>query len=183
MSQYVPLPGRTPLWRCGTRSRARARCARWRARSQAAGRGTARRPRPCVDRHHHCSPRQPVGLGRGRTGAQLVGGLPISANEIVRPAQLGINAVDLAADPALAALIETGGAPATRAALVAHVRNGGTVAESLGDDMIDTIRDQYRRFTAEKITPFAHAWHLADELIPDALISERPPQPLFRETR
>jgi (2S)-methylsuccinyl-CoA dehydrogenase len=113
-----------------------------------------------------------LAIGFGEYGAQLIGGLPISANEIVRPAQLGISAMDLAADPALAALIETGGAPATRAALVAHVRGGGTVAESLGDDMIDTIRDQYRRFTAEKITPFAHAWHLADELIPDVLIGE-----------
>lgn len=115
-----------------------------------------------------------LAIGFGEYGAQLLGGVPISANEIVRPAQLGIAgaAAELAADPALAGLIETGGMPAPRAALIAHVRNGGPIAESLGDETIDAIRDQYRRFTAEKITPFAHAWHLADALIPDALITE-----------
>ena len=30
------------------------------------------------------------------------------------------------------------------------------------------IRDQYRRFADDRILPEAHAWHLADELIPDA---------------
>ncbi|MDB5713937.1 MAG: acyl-CoA dehydrogenase [Sphingomonadales bacterium] len=113
-----------------------------------------------------------LAIAFGEYGAQLLGGLPISANEIVRPAQLGITATSLASDPALATLIDTGNTPATRAALVTHVRGGGTIAESLGDDTIDAIRDQYRRFTAEKITPYAHAWHLADALIPDALIAE-----------
>ena len=29
-----------------------------------------------------------------------------------------------------------------------------------------------RRFAAKEITPHAHAWHLADELIPDALVRQ-----------
>lgn len=115
-----------------------------------------------------------IAIGFGEYGAQLLGGLPISANEIVRPAQLGITeaATVLAADAALAELIAASATPKLRAALVAHVRGGDTIDESLDDETIDAIRAQYRRFTAEKITPFAHAWHLADALIPDALIAE-----------
>jgi (2S)-methylsuccinyl-CoA dehydrogenase len=118
--------------------------------------------------------RHVIALGFGEYGAQLLGGLPISANEIVRPAQLGISdaAAALADDPALATLIAASATPELRAALIAHVRADGTIAESLDDETIDAIRAQYRRFTAEKITPFAQGWHLADALIPDALIAE-----------
>jgi len=34
------------------------------------------------------------------------------------------------------------------------------------------VRDQFDAFAAEKIAPFAHGWHLRDELIPIALIEE-----------
>lgn len=113
-------------------------------------------------------------LAFGEYGAQLLGGLPISANEMVRPAQLGLGdaAATLAADAALAGFIAVADDPRARAALVAHIRGGGTIAEDLGDETIDAIRDQYRRFTAQQITPFAHRWHLADALIPDATIAQ-----------
>ena len=115
-----------------------------------------------------------LAIGFAEYGAQLLGGLPMSANEFVRPAQLGIvvAAEELATNRALAALIAAGGAPGARAALVAHLRDHGTIAESLGDDTIDAIRHEYRRFTAERITPYAHGWHLADALIPDGLIAD-----------
>jgi len=113
-------------------------------------------------------------LAFGEYCAQLVGGLPMSANELVRPGQLGLAgaAAELAGDENVAALIARADDPATRAALVALVGRGGQVAETLGDSTVDAVRDQYRRFTAEKITPFAHQWHLANDLIPDALIAE-----------
>lgn len=113
-------------------------------------------------------------LAFGEYGAQVLGGLPISANELVRPAQMGLAeaAAILAGNPAMASLIEAAADPRPRADLFAHIRAGGTIAESLGDETIDTIRDQYRRFTAQKITPHAHRWHLDDALIPDSLIAE-----------
>ncbi|MCK9543568.1 MAG: acyl-CoA/acyl-ACP dehydrogenase [Novosphingobium sp.] len=115
-----------------------------------------------------------LGIAYGEYGAHLTGGLPMSANEFVRPAQLGLRdaAAALAADPAVAAFVREADDPRSRAALVAHVRHGGQIAETLGDPTIDTIRDQYRRFTAEKITPHAHRWHLDNALIPDSLIAE-----------
>ncbi|MET0250046.1 MAG: acyl-CoA dehydrogenase family protein, partial [Sphingobium sp.] len=110
----------------------------------------------------------------GEYAAQLIGGLPMSANEFVRPAQLGLKdaAVALASDPFVAAFVEIADDRRGRAALIAHIRSGGRIAESFGDDMVDTIRDQYRRFTADRITPHAHRWHLENALIPDALIAE-----------
>ncbi|MEL6236707.1 MAG: acyl-CoA dehydrogenase family protein, partial [Pseudomonadota bacterium] len=40
------------------------------------------------------------------------------------------------------------------------------------DDEFEMIRDQFRRFCAEKVTPHAHGWHLRDELIPLEIIAE-----------
>jgi (2S)-methylsuccinyl-CoA dehydrogenase len=34
------------------------------------------------------------------------------------------------------------------------------------------IRDQFRRWSEEKVVPFAHGWHERDELIPMAIIEE-----------
>lgn len=115
-----------------------------------------------------------VEIAFGEYAAHLIGGLPMSANEFVRPAQLGLKeaAAALAADPAVAAFVDAADDRRARAALIAHIRGGGRIAESLGDDMVDAIRDQYRRFTTERITPYAHRWHLDNALIPDALIAE-----------
>jgi len=102
----------------------------------------------------------------GETLAQLAGGLPMSQNEFIRPVDLGL---DAGPDHPLA---HTGNTAATRAALIEHLRDGGTIDESLGDGTLDTIRDQYRRFTNDRILPAAHGWHLANALIPNEVIAE-----------
>ena len=113
-------------------------------------------------------------IGFGEYAAQLIGGLPMSANEFVRPGQLGLDeaAAALTQDAAVAALIAATEDGRGRAALIGHLRDGGRISENLGDETIDAIRDQFRRFTAEKITPHAHRWHLDNALIPDSLIAE-----------
>ena len=50
--------------------------------------------------------------------------------------------------------------------------DGARPDEGLGDETLDLVRSQFRAFTAEKITPHAHSWHLADALIPDDVIAE-----------
>lgn len=105
-------------------------------------------------------------IGFGETLAQLSGGIPMGQNEFIRPADFGLH--DQAAALAKHA---TGNTPANRAALVDHIRNGGTISDRL-DDTLDTIRDQYRRFTDERILPHAHGWHLANALIPDQVVAE-----------
>ena len=113
-----------------------------------------------------------VTIGCGETLAQMIGGLAMGQNEVVRPAALGLEdrAVELATNPDARTLIADGNTVQNRARLVELLREGAIVSESLGDDILDTIRDQYRRFTEERIVPHAHGWHLTNALIPDDLV-------------
>ena len=58
----------------------------------------------------------------------------------------------------------------TRAELSALLAGGQWPSEGFHDAELDTIRDQFRRFTDEQILPHAHKWHLANALIPDATV-------------
>ncbi len=115
-------------------------------------------------------------LGAGEYLAQLTSGIPMSQTEIFRPAELGLAgaaaAAALATEPAVAALMARSAAPDTRRALIDHLRADRPISETSFDEDLDLIRDQFRRFTEREITPHAHAWHLADDLIPDALVSQ-----------
>ncbi len=113
-------------------------------------------------------------IGFGEYLAQIASGLPMSANEVVRPAALGTaaEAQAFAAHPAVARLLGEGSTPETRARLAALLAEGARPDEGLGDESLDLMRDQMRAFTQGAITPHAHAWHLADALIPDSVIAE-----------
>lgn len=106
--------------------------------------------------------------------AQLAGGIPMSQNEIFRPGELGLDqaASALASHASARWLIAQGGSPDARRALVDHLRAGHGVTETAFDEDLDVIRDQFRRFAEQEIMPNAHAWHLADELIPDAVVAQ-----------
>lgn len=108
-------------------------------------------------------------LGFAETLAQLVGGLPMGQNEIFRPADLGISAAATDLSTATAAFLNSDFAP-LRAKLAQDLADGQWPSESLHDGELDAIRDQYRRFTDDAIIPHAHAWHLANALIPDATV-------------
>ncbi|GGL75399.1 acyl-CoA dehydrogenase family protein [Wenxinia marina] len=104
--------------------------------------------------------------------AQIQGGIPMSQGEIVRLEALGADPSPLDADP-VRRLIAEGNSDAARLRLAALLaERGGDCAASGLDDEMEMIRDQFRRFAAEKVEPFAHDWHLKDELIPMALIEE-----------
>lgn len=105
---------------------------------------------------------------------QLVHGIPMSQNEIVRPGELGLEASvsELVSVPAVDDLLKRGNNRENREQLILAYREGSSLTESLGDETLDLIREQYRRFAAERITPNAHAWHLKDELIPDGVVAE-----------
>ncbi|MFN4018909.1 MAG: acyl-CoA dehydrogenase family protein [Erythrobacter sp.] len=113
-------------------------------------------------------------IALGEALGQLSYGLPMSASEMVRPAAFGCEAEArvLAADPAVAHFLAGGSTAATRAALAALLADGARPDEALGDETLDLVRESFRTFTAEKIAPHAHGWHLADALIPDAVIAE-----------
>ncbi len=97
---------------------------------------------------------------------QLVGGVTMSQNEIVRPQDYGLLAEAMTLAGACGPFLDDPDLPALRAGLIAHLRDGGTIDETLDDDTLDIIRDQFRRFTDANVAPHAHRWHLADSLIP-----------------
>ena len=116
-----------------------------------------------------------IGLGEYLT--QLLAGVSMTQNEVIRPADLGLTPEDLAQarTDAVQTLIETGNTAAARAELVAIMidSQGASTYGALGlDDEYDMIRDQFRRFADERVAPVAHGWHLRDELIPMELIQE-----------
>ena len=108
---------------------------------------------------------------------QIAGGIPMSQGEIVRMQDLGLGLDALA--PFQSAEIQTlmarGNSQAARTRLVTLMQEQSantTVGASGLDEELEMIRDQFRRFAVEKVEPFAHDWHLKDELIPMEIISE-----------
>jgi (2S)-methylsuccinyl-CoA dehydrogenase len=84
-------------------------------------------------------------------------------NELLRPSDLGINPAGRALADACTQVLSKGLRDIRR--LLAE---GRWPSETLYDAELDSIRSQYRRFTDSEIIPHAHAWHLSNQLIPDA---------------
>jgi (2S)-methylsuccinyl-CoA dehydrogenase len=113
-------------------------------------------------------------IGFGEYLSQLLGGLPMSQNELIRPMDLGLaeQALVLANDESVRHFLEEGNSAGARAELVRLMQQGQRPNETLGDETLDMIREQFRTFAARRIAPQAHAWHLADVLIPDDVIAD-----------
>ncbi|MGB7371434.1 acyl-CoA dehydrogenase family protein [Erythrobacter sp.] len=113
-------------------------------------------------------------VGVGEYCAHLVHGVPMSASETLRPAAVkaGDAAAKLAQTPAVAAFLDDGSTRETRAELSQRLANGERPSEALGEETLDLIREQFRNFTADRIAPHAHGWHLGDALIPVEVIAE-----------
>lgn len=112
--------------------------------------------------------------GFGEYLAQLQGGIAISQGEILRPADMGVPEAAMAAygTPAVRALIAGGNSDAARMGLAALIAESGFGDDGLDDEMLVMIRDQFRRFTDEKIAPHAHGWHVEDVLIPMDVVND-----------
>jgi (2S)-methylsuccinyl-CoA dehydrogenase len=109
--------------------------------------------------------------------AQLTGGIAMSQNEIARPGDLGLGDDEIAAfrTTAVSELIALGTRRETRAAIAEHL-DAHAGAMAFGDPGLDEtmgmVREQFFRFAQDKVAPFAHGWHLRDELIPLGIISQ-----------
>jgi (2S)-methylsuccinyl-CoA dehydrogenase len=116
-------------------------------------------------------------IGCGEYLNQLLGGIPMSQNEMIRLSDFGIDwhTLNGADSPAIATLRTQANTQAARMALATHLYERGPIP-SLGalglDEEYDMIRDQFRRFAEDRVIPDAHEWHLKDELIPLELIEE-----------
>jgi (2S)-methylsuccinyl-CoA dehydrogenase len=109
--------------------------------------------------------------------SQLIGGLPMTQVEIVRP-------IDMTSDqtimrrlftPAITTLVMGGNTPAARlraAALIKDMQGRATIEYTGLEETFEMIRDQFRKFGEEKVVPYAHSWHMDDVLIPDDVVKQ-----------
>lgn len=116
-------------------------------------------------------------IGFGEYLAQIKGGILMNQGEIVRLRDLGLSASETAAldIAAIETLIEAGNSQTARIRLVQLMqeRNADITVGATGlDEELEMIREQFRRYALDKVEPFAHEWHLKDELIPMEVIDE-----------
>ena len=108
---------------------------------------------------------------------QTYGGIPMSQTEILRPQDMGLTQDDQRAmmNPSVMALTQSGNTQNARMRLVELMQEqsaNATVGASGLDEELEMIRDQFRRFSIDRVEPHAHDWHLKDELIPMEIIEE-----------
>jgi (2S)-methylsuccinyl-CoA dehydrogenase len=104
--------------------------------------------------------------------SQLAGGIPMNQGEFFRPADVFAPAERLSH---VLGRLRPGASQAVKSRIVellADARGRPSLEASGLDETLEAVRDQFCAFTAEKITPFAHGWHLRDELIPIELLKE-----------
>jgi len=108
---------------------------------------------------------------------QIYGGIPMSQGEILRPQDLGLTQDDQRAlmAPPVMRLTRDGNTQAARMRLVELMRDRAaeaTVGDAGLDGEFEMIREQFVRFSRDRVLPHAHEWHLEDALIPGEIISE-----------
>ena len=108
-------------------------------------------------------------LGFAEYLQQLGGGIPMSQSELARPADLGVDADTVArflGDPALTELTEPAALRSARQAVAAAAGEMRFGDVGIADETIAAVRDQFLRYAAAEIAPFAQEWHRRDQLIP-----------------
>ncbi len=109
--------------------------------------------------------------------AQIRGGIQMNQGEIIRLQDLGLDgsAEEMLETAEIKSLSRDGNSNAARGRLVELMQEqaGSVMFGASGlDEELEMIRDQFRRYALEKVEPFAHEWHLKDELIPIEIINE-----------
>ena len=113
----------------------------------------------------------------GEYHAQVVGGIPMSQGEIVRLSDIKISTATQREyqNAAVMNLIANGNTQAARTRVVELMQEqaGNVIFGASGlDEELEMIREQFRRFSIDRVEPHAHEWHLNDELIPMEIIEE-----------
>ncbi|MGB0307122.1 MAG: acyl-CoA dehydrogenase family protein, partial [Paracoccaceae bacterium] len=102
---------------------------------------------------------------------------PMSQSEILRPQDIGLTPDDVGVfqQSAVVQLMQNGNSQAAKTLLVTLMQEdqGNLIFGNSGlDEELEMIREQFRRYTLERIEPHAHDWHLQDELIPMDVIGD-----------
>ena len=109
--------------------------------------------------------------------SQLIGGIPMNQGEIVRPIDLGCSMADmqLLFAPPIQRFVLEGKTTATMAAAAKFLPDAlsrNTVEETGLDETMSMVRDQFAKFSSDKIKPHAHGWHMRNDYIPMDVVSE-----------
>lgn len=108
---------------------------------------------------------------------QILGGIQMNQGEILRLQDMGLDQ-DVQRglmNAAIRTLTQHGNTQNARTRLVELMQEHAaniTVGRSGLDDELEMIREQFRRYAINKVEPYAHEWHLKDELIPMEVITE-----------
>src|SRR3974390_2883410 len=117
-----------------------------------------------------------VHIGLGEYLAQILGGIPMSQNEIVRLFDLGLmpSQVSQRMTPAVEALIADGNTAERRARLIALMRetHHSTVGSCGLDETLESIREEMRKFADTEVVGHAAKGHLTNSYIPLEIIAQ-----------
>ena len=116
-------------------------------------------------------------IGCSEYHAQVLGGIPMSQGEIVRLGDMGLSnsAIEQYRTEDVLELSGKGNNQEARMRLVQLMQDHSAeiiIGKSGLDDELEMIREQFRKFSIDKVLPYAHEWHLNDDLIPMEIIEE-----------
>ena len=116
-------------------------------------------------------------IGFGEYLSQLKNGIPMSQTEFIRLHDIGLSneIINKFLIPEVEILTKFGNTQLAREQLCLLMQDRlgmSTFGFSGLDDDLEMVREQFRRFSDEKVAPYAHQWHLKDELIPKEIIDE-----------
>jgi len=116
-------------------------------------------------------------IGCSEYHAQILGGIPMSQGEIVRLGDIGLSnpAIEKYRTEDVLELSGKGNNQEARMRLVQLMQDHSAeiiIGKSGLDDELEMIREQFRKFSIDKVLPHAHEWHLNDDLIPMEIIEE-----------
>ena len=116
-----------------------------------------------------------VRIGLGEYLAQIAGGIPMSQGEVVRPSDLGLSSVQVAARiDAVESLIGDGNNAERRSRLIELIRtnHNATVGVCGLDETLESIREEMRKFADSEVIGNAQGWHLTNSYIPLDVIAQ-----------
>jgi (2S)-methylsuccinyl-CoA dehydrogenase len=117
-----------------------------------------------------------VRVALGEYLAQIVGGIPMSQGELVRPSDLGLSAAQVAAriNRNVEGLIASGNTVERRARLIELMRasHNATVGMCGLDETLESIREEMRKFADSEVIGHAQTWHRTNSYIPLEIIGQ-----------
>ncbi len=111
----------------------------------------------------------------GEYSAQLLCGIAMNQGETIRPFDFGVPEEQIGKLWSALAPLHAGVTQELKTAVaerLVHAVGKPTLEHTGLDETFEMIRDQFHALAEEKVVPFAHEWHLKDQLIPIELLKE-----------